>query len=1054
MARKSSRQIARIIILLFCLGALGLSLFLATFDLNRYRGEIESALSDLFRRPVRFASIRFSVTKGLAIDCNQLVIGKDASDTIYLQADHLYIKVGLLPLLQGQLTLRKIILARPQLVINLDRPQKAGPAPPADSGSDWSDTGLSEIRIHDGAIELRFPRKSGYPPLRLTGADLGLGARPDGRLDLVLDARLEKERLSTPLHLEGIVRGDSPLQWGRNPLTLALRLHGLPLDAIDHRLLPDGVALAGRADLDCRLQGNPNEELAFDLDLAADSGSLMRRERPPLPLGRWRLQGTWRRQNGTQSLAGLTLNHGRLRLNGELQLDRDNLAGQIRLAPLALDELRPWLPQADLPRPTGTLGFDLVLPRTPWTELTATGLLRRLRGEFRLADLALPLEKLPPLEQGEARLRLADSVLSIERFTASWQGRTQQLQGRVDLTGDIPTLELNAELSPPLTALLQKTGMDANRIDLNGPLPVQARINGPLANPRLAIEGDLTRLTANLGGWFRKQAGEAGTMKLQLQYGNGGWTIERGRITLAATSVDFNGSIGSRGAYSLHLSSDAVDLRRLGTSRHLAWYRLRGTAGLDLQLAGSADRPLQINGRITLQNAGTHLTSILADLDRIKGTFLFHGRSFDTVLLNARLGDSPVTIQARLADFDRPRLELRLQGRKVRADELIFKTTDNWFHNLDAELAIDGDGIRFKKVAVRLDGGTDCVVSGAMLGWKNPQVQLQANAAWADIDEIIGLWRGPAKAHSPAAEGPPASGKKSRQGTLVTVEARVARGRFGRLNFTEAAGTVTSDGRGLLTVFPLHFRAREGYATGMVISDGTGPGPTRLKIAGHAENFPAAAIHRDLLQQKSLLSGTLRGDFYLEGEAGRNFIPTLDGGVSLEVRDGVLNKFAFLSKVFSLLNVSQLFAFKLPDLVEKGMPYQSLTVTVSIEQGIVHTEDLLLRSEAMDLSFVGDYDLPRNRLDAVVGVKPLKTVDRIITKIPIAGWILGGRERALVTAHFKITGDASKPQVEAIPVTSLSKKIFGIFKRVLTLPGEVLTDPGKVLLPQPSDPEK
>jgi len=1053
MARKRSRQIARFIILLLCLGALGLGIFLVTFDLNRYRGEIESALSNLFRRPVQFANIRLTITEGLAIDCHQLEIGEGAGDAFYLKADHLYLKVGLLPLLQGQLTLRKIILARPRLLINLETSEQPETTAAAGNGSNWSGTDLREIRIHNGNIELHFPNKNGYPPLRLTGAYLSLGARPDGRLDLVLDARLEKEQLSAPLHLEGLVSGDNPLQWSRNPLTLVFGLRNIPLDAIDRRLLPAGVTLSGQADLSCRLQGIPNEKLDFALELDAGSSRLTRGAGPSLPLGRWQLQGSWQRQNGIQQLTGLTLRHGRLHLSGDLQLEQDNLAGRIRLAPLALADLRPWLPPTKRPWPTGTFAFDLRLPPTPWTQLTAPSLLQRLHGEIRLADLGLPLENLPPLEQGEARLRLAEGTLEVTELTASWQGRPQRLQGRIDLGNDIPTVNLRARLSPPLPALLAEIGVDANLIALNGPLPVKANIDGPLDNLRFSLEADLSRLVASFDGWFVKQPGEPGTVKLRLQHENNGWTIDRGQITLGTTEVDFSGSVTDQGAYSLHLTSNAVDLQRLGAGRHLAWYHLRGTADLDLRLAGATGRPPQFHGRIGLQNAGAHFTSLLADLERINGTVLLQGRALEAVLLNARLGDSPVTIQARLADFDRPTLELQLQSRKVRADELIFNTADNWLHDLDAHLLIDGKGIRFEQIAVHLDGGTDCVVSGAMQGWHNPQVQLRAEADYANIDEIIALWQGPAKNHAHGG-GETTTRKEGKQGARVSVEARVARGRFGRLEFSEATGTVTSDGRGLLRVFPLHFRAREGYANGLVVSDAAGPGPNRLKIAGHVENFPAAAIHRDLLRQKSLLSGTLRGDVYLEGEAGRNFVPTLHGGLSVEIENGVLNKFTVLSKVFSLLNVSQLFSFQLPDMVEKGMPYQNLSLTAAIDDGVVRTEDLLLRSEAMDLSFVGDYDLPRNRLDAVLGIKPLKTVDKIITKIPIAGWILGGKDRALITAHFRITGDAAKPKVEAIPITSLSKKIFGIFKRVLTLPGEVLTDPGKVLLPQSSDPKK
>jgi hypothetical protein len=96
----------------------------------------------------------------------------------------------------------------------------------------------------------------------------------------------------------------------------------------------------------------------------------------------------------------------------------------------------------------------------------------------------------------------------------------------------------------------------------------------------------------------------------------------------------------------------------------------------------------------------------------------------------------------------------------------------------------------------------------------------------------------------------------------------------------------------------------------------------------------------------------------------------------------------------------------------------------------------------MNLSLIGDLDLKEDTLDMVLGVKPLRTVDQIVTNIPIAGWLLAGDEKALITAPFEIKGPSSDPEVSAIPVSSISGQVLGIFKRVLGLPGKVVSDVG------------
>jgi hypothetical protein len=76
-----------------------------------------------------------------------------------------------------------------------------------------------------------------------------------------------------------------------------------------------------------------------------------------------------------------------------------------------------------------------------------------------------------------------------------------------------------------------------------------------------------------------------------------------------------------------------------------------------------------------------------------------------------------------------------------------------------------------------------------------------------------------------------------------------------------------------------------------------------------------------------------------------------------------------------------------------------------------------------------------------VVAKPLGTVDKVVTRLPIAGWILGGEEKALITAQFKVTGSGEKPKVEAIPITAISKGVLGIFQRTLGLPLRLIEDP-------------
>ena len=73
-------------------------------------------------------------------------------------------------------------------------------------------------------------------------------------------------------------------------------------------------------------------------------------------------------------------------------------------------------------------------------------------------------------------------------------------------------------------------------------------------------------------------------------------------------------------------------------------------------------------------------------------------------------------------------------------------------------------------------------------------------------------------------------------------------------------------------------------------------------------------------------------------------------------------------------------------------------------------------------------------MDSTLGLHPFVTVDKIISNIPLAGWIIAGREKSTITMYYKIYGPLKNPEVEAVPISGMGKKILGIFERIFTAP--------------------
>ncbi len=131
---------------------------------------------------------------------------------------------------------------------------------------------------------------------------------------------------------------------------------------------------------------------------------------------------------------------------------------------------------------------------------------------------------------------------------------------------------------------------------------------------------------------------------------------------------------------------------------------------------------------------------------------------------------------------------------------------------------------------------------------------------------------------------------------------------------------------------------------------------------------------------------------------------------------------------------------------EEARSFREVVGDFSIRQGVAQTRNFQYRQSAKSASLVGWFDLNRNSMDAVVGVTPLPGLDKFLVKIPLVGKIItAGEEESLVRAYYSVRGKFSKPEVNAIPFTSLERKLKGTFQGILQTPQEILTLPREFL---------
>ena len=215
----------------------------------------------------------------------------------------------------------------------------------------------------------------------------------------------------------------------------------------------------------------------------------------------------------------------------------------------------------------------------------------------------------------------------------------------------------------------------------------------------------------------------------------------------------------------------------------------------------------------------------------------------------------------------------------------------------------------------------------------------------------------------------------------------------------------------------------------------------KFGITPRLSNMEAKAFLRTLLQKGEEERIDITGRVHIdrvelrgEGEDFERVKESLNGTLRLEVENGMIERWKTLARIFSILNVSQFFWGRLPDLRTKGLPYRQIRANFQVKDGVASTEDFVVESDAVRLTLLGKIDLVKNQIDATVGVHPLVTVDMILSHLPLAGYIITGEDKAFLSYIYEVKGDLGDPKIEAIPIKGVGENFWGIIQRLLETP--------------------
>jgi hypothetical protein len=653
--------------------------------------------------------------------------------------------------------------------------------------------------------------------------------------------------------------------------------------------------------------------------------------------------------------------------------------------------------------------------------------------------------KAPAFKNIKGVLELKGKNFNLIGMTGQFGGSPFKLNGSIteyntDKPSNYPVRMEIMPRSPEVAWLARIAG--ASKLEFGGTSTLVLNGSGHYSAYRLSGDWELKQAAYTFPGAIRKQTGTPNHLAFSAVIGAGetrltSLTYQLPPLILSATAqFRYSGHpyLGFELQTNPFLLSESLPILSL-------WQQYHPKGRLQAHIIGSGNpedfAAMAYSGSINLNAFSCQPGENLKPISNINGSITFKGNSLETSSIAVHYGSSTVNARGRIRDFRNPEAEITLSSPEffLRDANLVPPESGVGIRRLHASFILQDDRYTIRHFSGVLKS-SHFTISGSYANGRAPEANLAITSSKLDAEDLLLLAK-LGKQGDTGQKGP---------GLNLKLKLNAESGSYRKLQFTKLNASIAQE-EGILYLHGLDAVLYGGRlaAKGRIAPGGNQGNRYNLNL--NLERIDAEQLSQALDISRDVTGKlNLQGDVSAIGADWTDIRKTALGNLRLRLEEGTLRKFSTLSKVFSILNISQLLKFQLPDMVAGGMPYEEIKGSIAIKDGIASSQDLYIRSDAINISIIGKADIVKEELDLTIGVRPLQTVDKIVNRIPVVGWLLTGKDTAVLTAYFEAKGKWSDPKVSAIPVKSMAKGVLNVFRRVFELPVRLFTDTGEVIL--------
>jgi hypothetical protein len=297
--------------------------------------------------------------------------------------------------------------------------------------------------------------------------------------------------------------------------------------------------------------------------------------------------------------------------------------------------------------------------------------------------------------------------------------------------------------------------------------------------------------------------------------------------------------------------------------------------------------------------------------------------------------------------------------------------------SVNGVVSVRPDSVSVRDLAVRA-ANSDCRITAEKRAgrWSGNVTgrQLDINGLEA-LFKAFAQYRGEDTGPEPATDAVPAAGQRGNEEPFAgAFTANLDTLFYRQAHFANASATVVVQDR-RIQVDNLRLARDGGTVTGAIIiapGEPAGRFATEMAVA----NISAQVIDELAFVEPRGLEGILNGTVLLDMPTGEGVNPThgLNGRITFTGENGTFGKLGIATQILNVLRATEITRLRMPTLRDGGLTYDTCRATVSMNNGLMTFEEMVIRTPTYLITAEGTIDYPANQTELLVHVSLLESV--------------------------------------------------------------------------------